>query len=113
MTSRLRTQYALSASEAALVLGDILSNLEALVHDLTPREDIGTDAGRSPERILSALEAVAAHLECPELAELAAAARASYTAAGAPLPDSVVEPLQRLVAGLRRASPEAACAIGS
>jgi hypothetical protein len=89
-----------------VILGDVLANLEALVGDLAPREDIGLEAGRSPKRVLEAIEAMATQLDSPVLTDLVGEATAALAADSTPLPDRVVEPLQRFVQGLRKVAPE-------
>jgi|GEM_PF-3582654 len=102
---RIRGQYAVSEAEALVILGDVLANLDALVGDLAPREDLGLDPGRSPARILEAIETMAGHLDCQPLLDLAVEAKEACNSASLALPDKAVEPLQRFAQGLRRAAP--------
>jgi hypothetical protein len=104
--ARIRDYYGLGEAEAAVILSDVLANLEALVGDLVPREDVGLDAGRSPQRLLEAIETMAAQLDCTQLADLVADAMGMQDSGGVTLPDKAVEPLLRFAAGLRKVSPE-------
>lgn len=101
---RIGSQYAMSPPEALVILGDVLANLDALVADLAPREDLGADPGRSPTRVLEALETMAGQLDSQALLDLTAEARAACSATSLALPDKAVEPLQRFAQGLRRAA---------
>ncbi|NLD44532.1 MAG: hypothetical protein GX657_13685 [Chloroflexi bacterium] len=101
----LRTDFDLTEPEALLILDDLVMNLEVMAADLMPREDVHIDPARSPERILAAMAALAERLRSPVLTQIAADLQEADAASGQPLPDRAMEPLQRLVGGLRKVMP--------
>ena len=105
LATYVQDHFGLTEPEALVCLNDVVKNLEALVADLLPREDVRIDPARSQERIMHTLEALSAQLPCPPLADLVAALKEAGAAGGGPLPDQALEPLSAFVQGLRRAMP--------